>query len=124
MTIFDRKKEYNDKNLSLCASNCIYSDYDNSTKKVICQCEPQSNSSLIILEKIINKENLLQNFKDLKKTTNIQVVTCYKKFLSFKELKSNIGSFILLFIILFYLIGLLAFIINGYKKLEIKLIAF
>ena len=34
MTLYDRKKEYNDKNLSLCPNNCDFDGYDNLTQKV------------------------------------------------------------------------------------------
>ena len=34
----DRKKEFNDNNLSLCENNCEYLDYDFKTKKVTCEC--------------------------------------------------------------------------------------
>ena len=80
MTLYDRKKEYNDKNLSLCADNCEFFKYDNETKKALCQCEPQFNSSLITLDKIINKKKLLNNFLDVKKTMNLEIVKCYNNY--------------------------------------------
>ena len=121
MTLYVRKKELNDKNLSLCADNCDYVDYDNQTKKVLCQCEPQYNSSLITLEKIINKEKLINNFKDLKKTMNVEVIKCYKKLLSTDGLKNNIGSHILLSILFIFFVGLMAFICKGFNTLKGKI---
>ena len=100
MTIYEKKKEYNDKNLALCGNKCVFIEYNNTTKKVICQCEPQFNSSLLTLDKIIKKEKLLHNFIDLYTTTNIYVFKCYKKFLSLNGLKKNVGSYILLSTIL------------------------
>ena len=118
MTLFDRKTEYNNKNLSLCAINCEFFNYDNQTNKVICKCEPQFNSSLITLDMIINKKKLLNSFIDIKKTTNIDVINCYKKLFSLDGLKSNIGSYILLFIFFISLIGLMTFISKGYNSLK------
>ena len=89
------KKEYNDKNLSLCADNCEFFKYDNETKKALCQCEPQFNSSLITLDKIINKKKLLNNFLDVKKTMNLEIVKCYNKLFNINGLKKNIGSHII-----------------------------
>ena len=57
MTLYDRKTEYNNKNLSLCPNNCYFDGYDNLTQKVKCQSEPQFNSSLINLDNTINKKN-------------------------------------------------------------------
>ena len=121
MTIYDRKNEFNNKNLALCADNCDLEDYDNRTKKVICICEPQFNSSLITLDKIINKKKLLYNFIDIRSTTNIDIIKCYKKFLTLKGLKNNIGSYILLSISLIYVVGVLIFVIIGYKELNNKI---
>ena len=121
MTIYDRKKEYNDKNLALCPNNCDYTDYNNETKKVLCQCEPQYNSSLITYDKIINGKKLLHNFKNIKKLINIDVIKCYKNFLTLNGLKNNIGSYIILSIILVHILGLISFLIKGNKLLKEKI---
>ena len=121
MTLYDRKKEYNDKNLALCAENCEYINYNNETKKVLCQCEPMFNSSLLTLDKIINKKKLLNNFIDIKKSINIDVIKCFKKFMSPEGIKNNIGSYIILSIILIYIIGLILFLMKGYKLLFSKI---
>lgn len=121
MTIYDKKNEFNNKNLALCADNCDLEDYDNRTKKVICICEPQFNPSLITLDKIINKKKLLYNFIDIRSTTNIDIIKCYKKFLTLKGLRNNIGSYILLSILLIYVVGVLIFVIIGYKELNNKI---
>ena len=118
MTLYDRKKEYNDKNLSLCPNNCDFNGYDNLTKKVKCQCEPQFNSSMINLDNIINKKKLLNNFMDIKKTSNIGVVKCYKKFFSKEGFKKNIGNYIILIITFIFLVGLFTFIFKGFKILN------
>ncbi len=121
MTLYDRKKEFNDKNLSLCAENCEFINYNNETKKAICQCEPQFNSSLLTLEKIINKEKLLNNFIDIKKATNIDVIKCYNKLFSLDGIKSNIGSYIILSISFIFFICTITFIAKGYKTLTQKI---
>ena len=120
MTLYDRKKEYNDKNLSLCPNNCDFNGYDNLTKKVTCQCEPQFNSSLINLDNIINKKKLLNNFIDIQKTSNIGVIKCYYyfKFFSKEGFKNNIGSYIIIIILFIFLVGLITFIFKGFKKLN------
>ena len=121
ITLYDKKNIYNEKNLALCANNCEFEDYDNNTKKVKCICEPHYNNSLINLDNIINKKKLLNNFKDIHSTTNLDIIKCYKNFLSFKGLKSNIGSYILLSIILIDFIGAIIFTFVEYKILMKKL---
>ena len=121
MTVYDRKKVYNDKKLALCPNNCDYIYFNNDTKKVLCQCEPQKNSSLTTLDKIINGKNLLHNFKVIKKLSNIDVIKCYTKFLTLNGFKNNIGSYIILVIILIYISGLISFLIKGNKILKEKI---
>ena len=121
MTLYERKNEYNNKNLALCASNCEFEEYNNTTKKVKCICQPQYNSSLITLDKIINKEKILHSFTDIESTTNIYVIKCYKKFLSFKGLKNNIGSYILLSFFLIYVIGVFVVFFKDRKDLFDKM---
>ena len=121
MTIYDRKKKHNDKNLSLCPENCDYINYNNESKKVLCECEPQFNSTLITLDKIINGKKLLHNFKNIKKWINIDVIKCYKKLMNLTGLKNNIGSYIIVSIILIYIIGLFSFLSKGFKSLTIKI---
>ena len=45
LSLYERKKEYNDKNLSLCQSNCKYDKYDNYTKEVTCLCSLNKSNS-------------------------------------------------------------------------------
>ena len=120
ITIYDKKIIYNEKNLALCAKNCEFDVYNNSTKKVKCICEPQFNNSLLTLDDIINKKKLINNFIDIHSSTNFDVIKCYKKFLLLISLKSNIGSYIILSIILIYIIGSFIFSFCEYKKIMNK----
>ena len=117
MTIFTRKNDYNENNLALCPDNCDFEEYNNQTKQVKCLCDPQFNSSLLTLDKIINKQKLLNNFINIEATTNLDVIKCYKNLLSLKGLKSNIGSYIILSIILIYNIGVFVLILIEYKMI-------
>ena len=118
MTIYDRKTEYNEKNYALCSENCDFINYNNETKKALCQCEPQFNSTLITFDKIINKKKLLNNFLDIKKSINLGVIKCYKKFISKSGLIKNIGNYIILFTIIIYLITLILLLVKDYKIMK------
>ena len=117
MTIYTRKNDYNENNLALCLDNCDFEEYNNQTKQVKCLCAPQFNSSLITLDKIINKQKLLNKFIDIEETTNLDVIKCYKNLLSLKGLKNNIGNHIILSIILIYIISVFVFIFVDNKKI-------
>ena len=45
LTLYDRKYEYNEKNLSLCEYNCSYQGYDLNNSKVLCKCSPKNHLS-------------------------------------------------------------------------------
>ena len=110
LTLYDRKNEYNYYNMSICPKNCKYDDYNNLTKKVTCQSNEKFNNSILLFEDIINKDKLLNNFIDIKTISNIGIIKCFKKVISFEGLKSNIGSYILLMII--FLLSFLSYIIK------------
>ena len=101
LTLYDRKKEYNNYNYSLCPNKCTYDNYDNNTKKVSCKCDIQSESSNLLFDDILTKDKLLNNFKDIKSISNLGIIHCFKESISKDKLKSNIGSYILMMIMLY-----------------------
>jgi len=121
VTIFDRKKEYNQYNMAICPSNCKYNIYNINTKKVSCDCELQTKSSVLLLEDIIDTNKLLNNFIHIKSISNIELFKCYKETLSKEGLKKNISNYILLIIITFFIISLILFFLKEYKILYRRL---
>jgi hypothetical protein len=122
MTLYDRKNEYNKKNMSLCSKGCKYEGYNSEIKKVICDCEIQNEFSLsLYLESIINNEELLDNFIDIKKTANLDIIKCYKTLFSKDGLIKNIGSYILFFFIFIFMIFSLIFCCKEYNSLKKKI---
>ena len=114
IVIKDRQNDYVDNNMSLCESNCEYTKYDSNTKKVLCECIPKNFLELISDIKN-NKDKLLKNFINLKNSINLNIMKCYKKLFTKKGLIKNIGSYILLSIILIYILSVILFSLKGYK---------
>ena len=117
MTLYDRKNDYNEKNLSLCEVNCLFKGYNSKTLKVECEC--------IIKNKInffsdihIDKNKLIEQFINIKKISNIWVVKCYNLVFSKKGLITNIGSYVLLIIILINIIFSILFCNKGHKLIS------
>ena len=80
LSLYDRKKEYNDRNLSLCQYNCIYDSYDYETKKVTCLCIAE-NTTIIDNENIFYKFDLIEEDKykcSYEMTTEIEITTPIK----------------------------------------------
>ena len=97
ISLKDRKKEFNNNNMSLCESNCQYNGYNSSIKKAECNCEVKINIPLMS-EIILNKDKLTK-ITDIKNNINLSIMKCYNVLFSLKGLKNNIGNYILLSII-------------------------
>ena len=57
----DRREEFIEKNRTLCQEDCIFSKYDNITKKVKCTCKVKYSSLLSFKDIKINKTKLYNN---------------------------------------------------------------
>ena len=120
IVLYDRKNEYNKNNMSLCEKNCDFIEYNPTTKKAICECDIQERTPLQ-LDDIINKERLLNNFVDIETISNINLLKCYETLFSIDSLITNVGSYIILSIVLIYIASLFIFIIKEYALLMSKI---
>ena len=110
ISLFNRKNEYN-YNMHLCTINCKYFGYDLDKKQVICQCKPRNNISLFSVE---NKDDLIEYIINIKSKTNLNVLKCSKVLFSKDGLIKNIGSYIILLIIILYIVLSIYFYMKGY----------
>jgi hypothetical protein len=100
--------------MSLCENICEYVGYDEKTKKALCKCGIRYKE--LILSEIDNQDDLLaNNFTIDNNTANIGVMKCYELLFSKEGLLTNIGSYILICIILFHLISTVIFYKCGYQ---------
>ena len=107
ISLNDRKNEFKKNNMSLCEENCELTSYDNDKKRAKCSCKPKNVISLDRAE--LNSKNLLKNFIDIKKITNIEIVKCYKVVFKKNNIKNNYGFLIFILIFLLYFICLIVF---------------
>ena len=119
IVIKDRQNEYVSNNMSLCESNCEYSNYNTTNKKALCECKAKGTITSIPEIKS-NKEKLLNAFTDLKNAINLEVMKCFKKFFSKNGFIKNIGSYALLVIILIHIASIILFSLKGYNILYNK----
>ena len=118
MTIYERKNEYNEKNMSLCEYNCTYIKYLVNTSKVQCKCAPKND--LLFNNNTKNKENkqLLSQVEAQKKNTNFDVTQCIDLITKKEGIVTNTAFYILLFIIAFFVIIGIIFCCKGYNDLK------
>ena len=91
--------------MSLCENICEYVGYDKENKKAICECGIRYKE--LLLSEIDNDNNLLSNnFSIDNSTSNIGTMKCYDILFSKDGLLTNIGSYILLIIIILHIISI------------------
>ena len=102
--------------MSLCEVNCDYEGYNSEIKKAKCECQVKIKLPLIS-EIVINKDRLLNNFVDIRYSTNFKTMKCGNVIFTKEGLKNNIGNYSTLLIILIILSNTILFIFKGFKLL-------
>ena len=116
ISLTDRKKNYFDNDNIICQEYCYLSEYDSDIKKAKCECKAKKSSSTFE-DMTIDKSKLFNNFKNIKNSVNINILICYKKLLYYKDFLYNIGSLIIIFIIIFHIISILIFYLKQKSKI-------
>ena len=119
--INDRKEEFIKNNMSLCENICTYIGYDQNTKKALCECGIKYQE--FILSEIEKQTDLLSNNLTMEDNSNLNldIMKCYETLFSKDGILTNIGSYILLFIIIVHMISIIVFYKCGYYILENKI---
>ena len=119
--INDRQYEYNDNNMVLCENNCSYIGYDKDTKEAKCECLIKLKQ--IVVSEINNQTDLLyyDNFTENNLTFNMVTMKCYYTLFTKDGLLTNIGSYLLFFTILLFLVSGIIFYKCGYNVLDIDI---
>ena len=121
LTLYDRKKNFNEKFLSLCEKNCIYKGYNKSNKTANCECKTKNEFPKFSSEKL-DLLNLLYRFLEVnKKYTNFFVLTCTKVLFTSKGFKTNFGSYYNIAIIVVIVILIILLYSKGYQSFQKKI---
>ena len=116
LILADKIYEYVNYNYTLCENNCKFSSYNTEKKQVVCECQIKTDIN-VNSDIVIDKKKLLNDFTDIKSLLNLDIMKCYNALFTKKGLLKNIGNYILLSTILFYIISIFIFIIKGYNSL-------
>ena len=111
----DRKYEYINNSLSICEDNCIFEEYNSFTLEALCACQIKTELSYIS-----NISNNINKSLDelLNKKESINVFQCTNTFFSKGGIKTNIGSYVILIIILLNVILFIYFKQKGYSLIQ------
>ena len=132
ITLSDRRK-YIYQNVSFCEIGCEYKGIDYDTSTVNCKCDSVALSKIynnVIKDNLDVVNNFIKDFKNIEMNkvknnfvkglsdTNLNVITCYKLFFSWKYDKNNIGFWIFNFFILTSFILFILFLENGLNPIN------
>jgi len=125
--IKDRIKEIFPNNITLCKSNCKYKNVNIKEKRISCECNLNTNKYKNANE-LNNDNNILEvkeeneNFGDLLlKNINYKIFKCSHLIFSFKNLKDNIGFYLLSIVFILMLIFNIKFFFFGLSNLRVKM---
>ena len=115
ISLNDRKNEYVNK--TVCQDDCNFWDYNYTSHKAKCSCKvKKSSSSFADIQ--IDTNKLLDNFKNIKNYLNINLLVCTKTLFSKSGISKNIGSYLIIAIILFQIISLFVFYLKQFNLLK------
>ncbi len=111
ITLKDRQKEFINNNYTLCEDGCSFNGYEAKTKKVECNCNIKKAMPKASEIKI-DREKLKNNFINIKRIINLDIMKCYKKLFTKEGLLKNVSSYILLSIIFIHILLFILFILK------------
>jgi hypothetical protein len=114
----DRQNEFINNNLSLCEDNCSYNGYFTDTKKALCEC--QTKLKINSISEIMSDINILSNdFKNVESNNiNLATMKCIDQLFSKDGLLTNIISYFLIIITIFFCISAIIFTKYGFYIIE------
>jgi len=132
LIIKDRIKEIYPNNITLCKSNCEYKNVNIIEQRISCECNLNTNKYKIVNElsddnkekndNILKEDEEKENFGDLLlKNINYKIFKCSYLIVSFKNLKDNIGFYLISIIFIIMVIFNVKFFFFGLSKLRVKM---
>ena len=124
ITMADRKNIIYNNNgkMSLCQKRCSFENYNNKTRKIKCNCSPQTTNKFMesfdILFDEFSMNSLEDNFFNTLKHSNILVLRCYKLAIELQNFFANYGRIFMLFVVILSLFSLFYFYLKESKYID------
>ena len=103
--------------MTICQEGCEFSDYNNQEFIANCSCKVKEYP-LSLADMKINKEKLLENFRNIKNIANLNIILCYKKLFKKAGMINNIGCYLLFGINFFHIITIFIFFISDFSLIK------
>ena len=121
ISLKDRKNDFANNDNIVCQEGCIFSEYDYENQVAKCSCDAKE-SPLSLADMNINKEKLLENFKDIKNIVNFDFLKCYKKLFTKEGIMNNYGCYLIFIIVVFHVLCIFIFRVSNFRLIEKKII--
>ena len=116
ITLYDRRKEFNDYDYSLCESNCKFLSFENNRVQCECPVKTERDFNKFLYNK--DKMNSIFRFHDNKEqSNNLAILKCFKMLFSKLGFSDNYPSIIYIVILVTNIAAALFFCISDYKNL-------
>ena len=117
--LFERRKEFNTHNMSICENGCSYRGHQSN--KVLCECPAKINFNKFLLDDEAGNNELISRFKTNNfESFNFGVLKCFKLMFTKENIEKNFGSIIYIAILIFNVLSLLLIFLKFYKNLFIQ----
>ena len=103
----DRQKELVESDKIVCQENCEFSEYNYTTHRANCSCKVEESSIWDYMN--IDKTKLFENFANFKNIANVNILKCYDNLFDKIGIITNVGCYVISFIIIFRLISVFIF---------------
>ena len=117
----DRRNEFVDNNMNVCEEDCELVNLDkihnSSINRVKCTCYTKINLP-ILSEVKIDKNKLLNNFKDIKNMININLLKCINLMFNSGNIFKNFSNYMILFLFSLSIASIIVFILYDYIRIK------
>ena len=114
----DRRKDFYNKNITLCEDNCQYENFDIEESKVKCLCNIKTIVNSDSSKVKFSPNRIIENFYKIEKYSNFKIVICYRQVFNLSKLKKNYGSYFMITIGLLFLITMIFISIQLKRKIN------
>ena len=112
----------NNGKMSLCQKRCSFENYNTKTRKVKCNCSPQTSNKFMesfdILFEDFSMNSLGDNFFNTLKHSNILVLRCYKLAIELQNFFANYGRIFMLIVVILSIFSLFYFYLKESKNID------
>ena len=124
ITLYDRRKEFNDNNLSLCESNCTFLNYDYDKHRVQCQCPIKHYFNQFLYEEPSKKDLIFRFHDNHVQSSNLVILKCFKMLFTKLFYNENYPSILYIILIIGNLAAAIFFCVTDYKNLYSQIQSF